>query len=134
MSVNNTLLPLNSNLAIVHAAATPNTRFNGTAIPAAISVRRIADNASGSVIESRYTCQPFLKASLNTATNSTNKNKVRKPNAANIRAYRIQRGSVVAARLSGGSTRRTGVAGCTEIALIPYSLLLDDGASTPAMH
>jgi len=35
------------------AAAMPNTRFNGTAMPAAIKVSRIADSASGSLIAAR---------------------------------------------------------------------------------
>ena len=41
------LLPGNLNRAIAHAAATPNTRLSGTAIPAESSVRRIAASASG---------------------------------------------------------------------------------------
>jgi hypothetical protein len=46
-------LPRNSNLAMHQAAATPNTRFSGTAMAAVISVRRIADQASGSFSASR---------------------------------------------------------------------------------
>ena len=46
-------LPLKSYLAIAHAAATPKTRLAGTAIAAAVSVRRIADSASGSAIDVR---------------------------------------------------------------------------------
>jgi hypothetical protein len=42
-------LPRNSNLARADAAATPNTRFIGTAIAAVMSVRRIALQASGSL-------------------------------------------------------------------------------------
>ena len=41
-------LPRNSNLAIAHAAATPNTRLSGTAIAAVSSVSRTAAQASGS--------------------------------------------------------------------------------------
>jgi hypothetical protein len=37
----------NSNLAIAHEAATPNTRFSGTAISATSRVSLIADRASG---------------------------------------------------------------------------------------
>ena len=43
------LLPLNSNLAIAQAAATPKTRLSGTAIAAAIKVNLIAESASGSI-------------------------------------------------------------------------------------
>ena len=49
MSVIRKLLPLNSNLAIAQAAATPKTRLAGTAIAATISVSWIAASASGSV-------------------------------------------------------------------------------------
>ena len=42
-------MPTNSNLPIAHAAATPKTRFAGTAIAAASSVSRIAESVSGSV-------------------------------------------------------------------------------------
>jgi len=38
---------------MAHAAATPNTRFKGTEIPAAIRVSLMADTASGSVIAAR---------------------------------------------------------------------------------
>ncbi len=41
-------LPRNSNLAMHQAAATPNTRFTGTAISAVIRVSLMADQASGS--------------------------------------------------------------------------------------
>ena len=47
ISVISRLLPTNSNLAIAQAAHTPNTRFRGTAIPAASNVNRIAASASG---------------------------------------------------------------------------------------
>jgi hypothetical protein len=43
-------LPRNSNLARADAAATPNTRFIGTAIAAVMNVRRIALQASGSLV------------------------------------------------------------------------------------
>lgn len=39
ISVSSRFLPRNSNLAIAHAAATPNTTFSGTAIAATVSVR-----------------------------------------------------------------------------------------------
>ena len=46
MSVIRKLLPLNSNLAIAQAAATPKTRLAGTEIAATSSVSRIAASAS----------------------------------------------------------------------------------------
>ena len=48
MSVMRMLLPRNSNLAIAHAAASPNTVLIGTTIAAVISVRRMAASVSGS--------------------------------------------------------------------------------------
>ena len=48
ISVIRSCLPRKSNLAIAQAAATPKTRFSGTAIAAASSVSRIAERASGS--------------------------------------------------------------------------------------
>ena len=61
ISVISTLLPRNSNLAIAQAAATPNTRFSGTAIAAASSVSRIAASASGSTIAREIDAQPFFE-------------------------------------------------------------------------
>ena len=48
MKVIRICLPRKSNFAIAHAAATPKTRFAGTAIAAASTVSRIAASASGS--------------------------------------------------------------------------------------
>ena len=42
------LLPKNSNLPMAHAAATPKTRLQGTAMNAASSVSRIDESVSGS--------------------------------------------------------------------------------------
>ena len=47
ISVIRKALPLNSNLAIAQAAATPNTRLSGTAMAATSSVSRIADQRVG---------------------------------------------------------------------------------------
>ena len=47
MIVSNALLPRKSNFAMSHAAATPKTTFNNTALPAAISVTRTAASVSG---------------------------------------------------------------------------------------
>ena len=48
MSVMSTVLPRKSNFAIAHAAATPKTQFNGTAMAAAMKVSRMAASVSGS--------------------------------------------------------------------------------------
>ena len=48
ISVISRLLPRNSNLAIAQAAATPKTRFSGTAMAAVINVSLIACQAAGS--------------------------------------------------------------------------------------
>ena len=53
IKVINRLLPRNSNFAIAHEAARPNTTFNGTAIAATSKVRRMADQASGSASASK---------------------------------------------------------------------------------
>ena len=53
ISVVRKALPLNSYLAMHQAAATPNTRFSGTAMAAVMSVSRMADQASGSRRPSR---------------------------------------------------------------------------------
>jgi hypothetical protein len=48
MSVIKVLLPRNSNLAMAHAAATPNTRLKGTAMAATSSVSLTEAQAVGS--------------------------------------------------------------------------------------
>ena len=53
ISVIRKLLPLNSNLAIAQAAQRPKARFNGTAMAATRSVRRIAAIVSGSTTAMR---------------------------------------------------------------------------------
>ncbi|KAG1157782.1 hypothetical protein G6F35_019181 [Rhizopus arrhizus] len=53
ISVIRNCLPRNWNFVMAQAAATPNTRFTGKAIAATSSVRRIADNASGSTMAAR---------------------------------------------------------------------------------
>ncbi len=53
MSVIKVLLPRKLNLAIAHAAATPNTRLHGTAIAATNKVSLIAAKAMGSEIAAR---------------------------------------------------------------------------------
>ena len=61
ISVIRKALPLNSNLAIAQAAATPKTRLSGTAIAATSSVSRIADSVSGSASASTKAPTPFAK-------------------------------------------------------------------------
>src|SRR5437868_2846286 len=78
MAVINMLLPANSNFAMAHAAATPNTVFNGTTIAAVSNVSLIAASVSSSVKELKYTVKPFEKAEdstvINGAINNTAKN------------------------------------------------------------
>jgi hypothetical protein len=62
---------------MAHAAATPNTRFAGTAMAVTMSVSSIADHASGSCNAAQYSPQPFLKASTNTATSGKPRNSMR---------------------------------------------------------
>ena len=63
ISVIRKALPLNSNLAIAQAAATPKTRLSGTAIAATSSVRRIADGVSGSPSACGIGTEALAKAS-----------------------------------------------------------------------
>ena len=63
MAVTSTCLPRNSNFAIAHAAATPNTMLSGTATAAASRVSRIAASASGSLTAASQASAPRCKAS-----------------------------------------------------------------------
>ena len=94
ISVIRNCLPRNWNLVMAQAAATPNTRFTGSAMAATSKVRRIAAQASGSTMASRYKAQPLRKASANTAASGTSRNSVRNSSAMPNRMPRIQRGSV----------------------------------------
>ena len=89
ISVSSTSLPRKSNFAIAQAAATPKTRFSGTAMAAAVSVRRIAERASGSVIAARYTSMPLANASTNTTASGMNRKTVRNSRPAPIKVARI---------------------------------------------
>jgi hypothetical protein len=51
INVVSSALPLNSNFAMAHDAASPKTRFDGTAMIATVSVRTTAARASGSASE-----------------------------------------------------------------------------------
>src|SRR5690606_838810 len=86
-------LPRNSNRAIAQAAATPNTRFRGTAIAAAISVSHIDARASGSEIAAQYSSKPLCSASWNTVASGSSRNSAKKPIAMPINSRRTQAGS-----------------------------------------
>src|SRR5690606_15202523 len=94
-------LPLNSNLAMAQAAATPKMQLSGTAMAATIRVRRTASSASGSVTASRATPQPRLNASLNTATSGRKSTSSRKPSATAISAQRASGRSAMGSRKRG---------------------------------
>jgi len=87
-------LPRNWNLVTAQAAATPNTRFTGSAMAATSRVSRMADQASGSTMAARYSCHPLRRASVNTAASGTSRNSVRNASAAPSSSARTQRGSV----------------------------------------
>src|SRR4029077_9412199 len=82
---------------MAHAAATPNTRFNGTAMVAEISVRRIAESASGVRRLAQYTPIPFAKACEETMASGKKIKSARKNTATPIRVQRTAAGSPVAA-------------------------------------
>ena len=90
------LLPLNSNLAIAQAAATPNTKLSGTAMSAAINVNFMADKASASTSAEIYVSTPFRKASVKTAASGMNKNKLKNTSVVEMSAHRTQADSDVA--------------------------------------
>src|SRR5437773_2768840 len=90
------LLPGNENLAIAQAAATPNTTLSGTAIAVAVSVRRIAANASESAMAATYTATPFLSPSTKTNASGAKRKTERNASATPIRILRTHRDSVVA--------------------------------------
>ena len=97
ISVVSNCLPRKSNLAINHAAATPNTRLSGTATAATISVNLSAAMASGCTMASRYGAKPRRSASTNTAIKGI-RIKIPKNDRLSPRMlHLIQRGSRVAA-------------------------------------
>ena len=84
ISVIRKALPLNSNLAIAQAAATPKTRLSGTEIAATRSVRRIADSVSGSASAAPNGPKPSSSALAKTSTSGSTRNSARKPKASAI--------------------------------------------------
>src|SRR6266702_1533236 len=98
INVINRLLPRNSNLVIVHAAATPKTRLIGTAMAAVSKVSSIAERASGSATASQYAPSPRLSASAKTTTNGRTRKNSRKVSATPVRIQRTMAGSVNGSR------------------------------------
>src|SRR6185295_1785927 len=95
ISVVRKALPLNSNLAVAQAAATPNTRFSGTAMAATSKVSQIADSVSGSASVSQTLAGPRLKACSNTMISGSSRNTAMKMKAAAIRNQRASGCSLV---------------------------------------
>src|ERR1700722_8738228 len=106
MSVINALLPRNSNLAIAHAAATPNTRLKGTATAATRSVSLTADHAIGSEIAVTYAPTPLASAWANTASSGSNRNNPRNSSATPIKMKRPHRGRRWESRASAAAMSR----------------------------
>src|SRR5690242_17889633 len=99
MSVIKRLLPIKSNFAITHAAATPNKRFRGTATAAVKIVRRIAASAAASSNDSKYAAMPLCNACAKTTTNGEKRNKPRNASAAVMSSRRTHADSPVAIAL-----------------------------------
>src|SRR6266566_4396547 len=107
ISVTRKLLPTKSNFPIAQAAATPKIRFSGTAMPAAISVKRIAASASGSRKLAKYTETPLASAEVKTTAKGINRNTPRNKTAIVISDQRTNTPSVVAcAALEGAAEPR----------------------------
>jgi hypothetical protein len=84
------------NLAIHHAAATPNNTFAGTAIAAVSNVSRIEDRASLSLNASKNGPNPLRNASVNTARSGNTRKNARKRSAMATSVQRTQAESCVA--------------------------------------
>src|SRR6478609_6215515 len=104
MSVMRRLLPRKLNLAIAHAAATPNTRFAGTAIAAAVSVSLMALIASGSVNAWKNGPNPLRSASVNTAASGSRRKQATNAKAIVMKVTRTHTGL----RITRGPTARSG--------------------------
>src|SRR6266571_6950115 len=104
ISVTRKLLPTKLNFPIAQAAATPKIRFRGTAMPAAISVKRIAASASGSRKLAKYTETPLASAEAKTTAKGMNRNTPRNKAAIVISDQLTNTPSVVAcAALEGAA-------------------------------
>src|SRR5690606_32923330 len=82
------LLPRNSYLLTHQAAATPNTRLSGTAMPTASRVSCSAAIASGSSRALKKVPRPSLRASLSTTNSGSRRNRAKASQAPMIRAMR----------------------------------------------
>src|SRR5690606_19495724 len=78
------LLPRNSHLLTHQAAATPNTRLSGTAMPTASRVSFSALMASGSRMEATNTPTPCLSASVATTNSGSSRKKANTSQAETI--------------------------------------------------
>src|SRR6476661_3291794 len=126
ISVTSTLLPRKSNLAIAHAAATPNAQLHGTAIATTISVSRSAASASGSASAAQYTAAPFERAPASTNASGSTSTSATNAIATAISSPRSHAACDMAAR-------RTSTGGRIEypVAAVIASRV-DAGPSTPA--
>src|SRR5579863_6630 len=88
MSVIKALLPRKLNLAIAHAAATPNTRLQGTAMAATYSVSLTAVHATGSDMATKYAPMPLASACTNTTSSGISRNRPRNSSATAINTRR----------------------------------------------
>src|ERR1022692_3547933 len=93
ISVIRTFLPRNWNLAMAQDATSPNSRLQGTEIPAVISVSMIAERAAGSVKLAKYACTPLRKASRKTVSSGRKRNRPRNSSVIAISTARSQGGS-----------------------------------------
>ncbi len=98
MKVIRKALPLNSNLAIAQAAATPKAALSGTATAATTSVSLIADSTSGLAKDATASPTPLASAWVKTATSGAKSTRTSIASTPAIMAIRSQSGSVVAAR------------------------------------
>ena len=115
ISVVRKALPLNSNLAIAQAAATPKTRLSGTAMAATSKVSQIADSVSGSASVSHTLAGPRLNAWSNTTISGSSRKTPRKMKAVAIRNQRASGFSLVgevisAFRAKGGMIAMSAIA------------------------
>ena len=94
-SVVSNCLPRKSKRVKSHAIATPKTALTGTTIAAVIRVNLIADKASVSESEARYSRQPPFKASANTAVSGMTSITARNSSAMPISSHCSGRGSVI---------------------------------------
>ncbi|MNT02392.1 hypothetical protein D3C72_1368870 [compost metagenome] len=127
------LLPRNSNLAMHQEAATPNTRFSGTAMAAVIRVNLIAEIASGSMMAAIYASQPFLNASANTATRGTMRKAVRNSRAMVINTVRTHNGSSTTGPTFGSKRRAVGSALSTPAAAVVFVLMISSPFRAPML-